>query len=670
MKVLILNSGIGRRMGSFTESSPKCLVTISEKDTILSRQLRLIESVGVEDVIITTGMFKDQLEEYCNSLKLPLKYNFVFNKEYARTNYIYSIYCARKWLKDDDVILMHGDLVFEAQILNKMIDFPYSCMAVSANEELSQKDFKVVLDKGNITKVGVGFFENAISAQPLYKLKRKDWSVWLERICRFCETGNITCYAEEALNETLKDIKLKPYDVGTYLCNEIDNEDDYTIVSQKIKVVEEKIVYMGFSTDVIHSGHIGILKRAACIGKVVVGVLSDNAVASYKRFPLVPFEERKVLAENLQYVYQVVEQRELSYKENLLAIKPAYVVHGDNWKQGVQKPIRDEVIQILQTYGGKLIEFPCTEGETLHNIEKRMITELAIPDFRRGRLKKAIQMKGCISAIEVHSGITGLIAEKTIVEREGMVCQFDAMWISSLCDSTVKGKPDIELVDITSRLRTVDDIMEVTTKPIIFDGDTGGLNEHFAYTVRTLERMGVSMIIIEDKTGLKKNSLFGNEVEQTQDSIEHFCTKIETGKRAKKTNDFMIVARIESLILEKGIEDALKRAKAYVKAGADGIMVHSRKKEPDEIFEFVDAFRCSDIITPIVVVPTTFNMVTEEEFAMHGVNIVIYANQLTRSGFPAMKNAAELILQNHRAKEVDEFCMPIKEIINLIPADE
>ena len=373
---------------------------------------------------------------------------------------------------------------------------------------------------------------------------------------------------------------------------------------------------------------------------------------------------------NIQGVHRVVEQKELSYRKNLLDLKPDYVVHGDNWKQGIQKPIRDEVIRILNEYGGELVEFPYAQSSVYQEIEKRMQAELSIPDFRRGRLKKAIEMKGCINALEAHSGITGLIAEKTTVEKDGFIHQFDAMWVSSLCDSTAKGKPDIELVDMTSRFRTIDDIMEVTTKPIIFDGDTGGLIEHFTFTVKSLERMGVSMVVIEDKVGLKRNSLFGTEVEQTQDSIEHFCEKISAGKKAKKTNEFMIVARIESLILEKGIQDALNRAYAYVNAGADGIMIHSRKKEPDEIFEFVKLFRKKDSITPIVVVPTTFDMVTEEEFRQRGVNVVIYANQLTRSSFPAMKSTAEIILKHHRAKEANEQCMPIKEIIQLIPDSE
>lgn len=315
------------------------------------------------------------------------------------------------------------------------------------------------------------------------------------------------------------------------------------------------------------------------------------------------------------------------------------------------------------------MEYPYADDEKYRELEKRARADLSTSDVRRARLRKIIAMKGTVTALETHSGLTGLIAENTVVYQNGGARQFDAMWVSSLCDSTAKGKPDIELVDMTSRYRTIDDIMEVTTKPIIFDGDTGGLTEHFVYNVRTLERMGVSMVIIEDKTGLKKNSLFGNEVQQTQDSIENFCAKITAGKRAQKTKDFMICARIESLILEQGMKDALKRAFAYVAAGADAIMIHSRKKEPDEIFEFVEKFRAEDVVTPIVVVPTSFNMVTEEEFKERGVNIVIYANQLTRTGFPAMQNAAKLILENHRAEECDEICMPFKDIIWLIPED-
>ena len=179
--------------------------------------------------------------------------------------------------------------------------------------------------------------------------------------------------------------------------------------------------------------------------------------------------------------------------------------------------------------------------------------------------------------------------------------------------------------------------------------------------------MGVSMVIIEDKTGLKKNSLFGTEVQQTQDSIENFCEKIRAGKKAQKTRDFMICARIESLILEQGMEDALARAFAFSEAGADAIMIHSRKKDPAEIFEFVERFRKINDRTPIVVVPTSFNSVTEEEFKARGVNVVIYANHLTRSGFPAMQKTAETILLNHRAEEADRLCMSIKDIITLIP---
>ena len=433
--------------------------------------------------------------------------------------------------------------------------------------------------------------------------------------------------------------------------------------------MKNKTVYMCFSADVLHSGHIAIIKKAKELGDLTVGVLSDEAIAGYKRFPMIPFAERVALFENIVGVDKVVEQKELSYVETLEKLKPDYVVHGDDWKEGFQKPIREEVIETLKKWGGELVEFPYSNSETYDELEKQVRSRLGMPDSRRGRLKKLIELKGCINAIESHSGITGLIAETTTVIENGKTFGFDAMWISSLCDSTAKGKPDIELVDMTSRFRTIDDIMEVTTKPIIFDGDTGGLVEHFVYTVRSLERMGVSMIIIEDKCGLKKNSLFGTEVVQTQETIEKFCEKISAGKKAQKTKDFMICARIESLILEKGMDDALERARCFVEAGADAIMIHSRKKSPDEIFTFIEKFRAGNKYTPIVLVPTSFNEVYEEEFKERGANIIIYANQLTRSGIPAMQNAARLLLKNHRAKECDEICMPIKEIITLIPEE-
>lgn len=430
-----------------------------------------------------------------------------------------------------------------------------------------------------------------------------------------------------------------------------------------------KKVFMSLSTDVIHGGHIRMIENAVHLGELTIGVLNDNVVASYKRFPLLSCNERMKIATSLQGVSHVIEQDEMSYRKVIKELRPDIIVHGDDWRVGLQKPIREEVIKLLAEYGGELREFPYTVNEEYERLEAHARMQLSMPDIRRGRLKKILGMKGLITAMEAHSGITGLIVENTTVVQDGMTYQFDAMWISSLCDSTAKGKPDIELVDMTSRFRTIDDIMEVTTKPIIFDGDTGGLTEHFVYTVKSLERMGVSMVIIEDKTGLKKNSLFGTEVQQTQDSIENFCTKIAAGKRAQKTSDFMICARIESLILERGMEDALTRAFAFVGAGADAIMIHSRKKDPAEIFEFVEKFRAKDALTPIVVVPTSFNTVTEQEFKDCGVNIVIYANQLTRTGFPAMQNAAKTILEHHRAKECDDMCMSIKDIITLIPEE-
>lgn len=431
--------------------------------------------------------------------------------------------------------------------------------------------------------------------------------------------------------------------------------------------MEPAIVYISFSTDILHSGYLSILRKAASLGRLIVGVISDEVIASYKRYPLLPFEERKVLFENIKGVEQVVCQDSLSYKGIIEQLHPDIIVHGDNWKQGFLKPLRDEALELLSQYGGRLVEFPYTDKPELKSIENRNRNDAAIPDVRRGRLKKLLDMKGFVRILEAHSGLSGLIVENAAVYQDGKGRSYDGMWISSLCDSTMKGKPDIELVDMTSRMQTIREIMDVTTKPIILDGDTGGLTEHFAYHVKTLESMGVSAIIIEDKTGLKKNSLFGTDVIQTQDSIENFCAKISAGKHAMRTKDFMIIARIESLILEQGMEDAMRRALAYTKAGADGIMIHSRRKEPDEIFEFVDKFRAVDTITSIVVVPTSFNTVAEEEFQKHGVNIVIYANQLIRSAFPAMMETATSILEHHRIKEAEDKLLPIKKILTLIP---
>lgn len=427
-----------------------------------------------------------------------------------------------------------------------------------------------------------------------------------------------------------------------------------------------KKIYTCFCTDVIHEGHLNILKRAKEYGEVIVGVLADEAMVRYNRFPTISLEDRIEIVKNTGLADRVIVQNTIMYDEVIAQEKPDYVIHGDNWKEGPENAIRQNVLKNLSEYGGELIEAPYTYNREVKKIDDRIKEKLAMPEFRRRRLKQLIAMRPIVKTLEVHSGLTGLIAEKTVVEHQGELDQFDAMWISSLCDSTAKGKPDIELVDMSSRIRTIDDVMDVTTKPIILDGDTGGLIEHFVYNVRTLERMGVSAVIIEDKTGLKKNSLFGTEVEQTQDSIENFCAKISAGKEALRTDDFMIIARIESLILEQGMEDALTRAKAYVEAGADGIMIHSRKKTPDEIVEFCRQFRETDQKTPIVVVPTSFSSITEEELAKAGVNIVIYANQLTRSAFPAMQKTAETILKNHRSLEADEALMSFKDIIRLI----
>ncbi|HBA36487.1 TPA: phosphoenolpyruvate mutase [Candidatus Falkowbacteria bacterium] len=428
-----------------------------------------------------------------------------------------------------------------------------------------------------------------------------------------------------------------------------------------------KIAYVGMSADLIHPGHLNIINRAKELGEVVIGLLTDKAIASYKRLPALAFEQRKEIMESLKGVIRVVPQDTLDYVSNLKEIKPDYVVHGDDWKEGAQKEARARVIEALKDWGGELIEFPYTKGISSTLLHEKMHEIGTTPEIRMKRLKRLLEVKPALRIMEAHNGLTGLIVDNLKIKNEKGIKEFDGMWLSSLTDSTAKGKPDIECVDLTSRLTTVNDIMEVTTKPIIFDGDTGGIPEHFVFGVKTLERMGVSAVIIEDKIGLKKNSLFGTDVEQTQDNIDSFCHKISMGKKAQVTDDFMIIARIESLILKKGLDDAVKRARAYIEAGADGIMIHSREKEADEILEFCREYKKFERKVPLVVVPSSFNKIYESELIEAGVNIIIYANHLLRSAYPAMVNTAKSILLNERSYECENECLSIKEILTLIP---
>ncbi len=428
-----------------------------------------------------------------------------------------------------------------------------------------------------------------------------------------------------------------------------------------------KKVYVGMSADLIHPGHLNIIKEASKLGDVIIGLLTDKAIASYKRLPALKYEQRKIIIESIKGVNEVVPQQELDYVPNLRKIKPEYVVHGDDWRKGVQKQVRQRVIDTLEEWGGTLHEVPYTRGISSTQLNQSLKEIGTTPEVRMERLRRLIESKPIVRVLEAHSGLTGLIVENISVEKNGRKNEFDAMWLSSLTDSTAKGKPDIEAVDVTSRLHGLNDILEVTTKPIIYDGDTGGIPEHFVFTVKTLERLGVSAIIIEDKTGLKKNSLFGTDVPQTQAEIEDFCYKITAGKRAQVTKSFMIIARIESLILKKGIDDAMARAKAYIEAGADGIMIHSKEKDGKEIMEFCRQYSKLGKQVPLVAVPTSYNHLKEQELIEAGVNVVIYANHLLRSAYPAMVDTAKSILTNERSLETDDQCISIKEILNLIP---
>lgn len=429
-----------------------------------------------------------------------------------------------------------------------------------------------------------------------------------------------------------------------------------------------KKVYLGMIADIMHPGLINIINEGAKYGDVIIGLFTDKAIATHKRLPYLTYEQRETVVRSIHGVADVVPQDDWSYVPNLVKYKPDYIIHGDDWLEGPDKYIRDEVFKVMEAMGGKVIEIPYTKGITSSGLAEELESLGTTPQARLKSLRRLITAKPIVRIMESHCGLTGLIIEHTKVEVGNEVREFDGMWASSLTDSTSKGKPDIEAVDLTTRLHDLNDSLEVTTKPVIYDGDTGGKTEHFVFTVRTLERLGVSAVIIEDKVGLKQNSLFGTDAVQTQDSIEGFCSKIQAGKEAQVTRDFMIIARCESLIAGKPVDDALERCHAYVAAGADGIMIHSKNKDGMDIKEFCQRFREVDNHTPIVAVPTTYAQFTEEELASWGINIVIYANHMLRSAYPAMVKCAERILETTRCLEAsEEYCMPIKQILNLIP---
>ena len=431
---------------------------------------------------------------------------------------------------------------------------------------------------------------------------------------------------------------------------------------------KNKIAYVALSADLLHHGHMNVISKAAELGDVVIGLLTDKAIAKYKRLPHLDYKKRELIVANIKGVINVIPQKSMNHKDNLKKIRPDYVVHGDDWKIGIQSKDRAEVIQTLKEWDGKLIEVPYTHGVDSSSLNQSVKRIGTTPNIRLSQLRRLLAAKEIISINEVHNGLSGLITETACIKTDQYLAEFDGMWSSSLTDSTAKGMPDIEAVDISSRLSTVNQIFEVTTKPMMFDGDTGGKIEIFNFTVKSLERTGISAVVIEDKVGLKKNSLLGNEVPQSQDSIKNFQEKISSGKRSQITNDFMVIARVESLILEKGMNDAIKRAHAYAEAGADAIMIHSREKEPDEIFEFCKLFQESDKQTPIMVVPSSFNTVHIDEWKEKGVRIVCHANHMLRSAYPSMLKTAMSILKHGRSKEAaDENCMPIKEILELIP---
>jgi phosphoenolpyruvate phosphomutase / 2-hydroxyethylphosphonate cytidylyltransferase len=430
--------------------------------------------------------------------------------------------------------------------------------------------------------------------------------------------------------------------------------------------MKKKIVYIGLAADILHEGHINILQTASKLGTVIVGLLTDTAIASYKKIPFLNFNQRKIVLENIKHVSKIIPQKTLDYVENLKIIRPDYVVHGDDWKDGIQKKTRERVIKTLKLWGGRLVEPKYTKNISSTKIRSKIYNLGITPQNRLSKLKRLIKVKKIVKILETHNSLAGLIIENLSHIKNSQSLEFDGMWSSSLADSLTKGKPDNQSVDYSTRILGLNDIMDVTTKPLIFDADNGGRVEHLPYLVKTLERIGVSAMVMEDKIGEKTNSLFEDQKKTKQDSIKNFCRKLKIAKNSKISDDFFVIARVESFILGKSLNDALNRAINYVKAGADGILIHSKEKTPHQIFEFAKKFKRTKYFCPLVAVPSTYSKVKEKELIKNGFKVVIYANQMLRAAYPSMVNAGKEILKNERAFEIEKKITPIKEIISLI----
>ena len=430
---------------------------------------------------------------------------------------------------------------------------------------------------------------------------------------------------------------------------------------------KNKTIYVPMGADIIHTGHLNIIKKAKKYGEIVIGLFTDSAIAEYKTLPLINYSQRLEIMKNIKGISKIIKQDTWDYSNNLNKLKPNYVIHGDDWKKGIQQKTRLNVIKLLKRWKGRLIEVPYTKKVNINENKKNLNNIFHNPETRVSRLKRLIGSKKIVRFIESHNPLTGLMIENLKINHRNEYKEFDGIWSSSLTDSASNGKPDNQSLELSTRINNLNSVAEVTSKPILFDADNGGRPEHLPYTIKNLERLGVSAIAIEDKAGLKSNSLFKDQKGASQDSIKNFCKKIKISCSARRSEDFLIVARVESFILGKNLSDAIKRAESYSRAGADLILIHSKIDTPKEIFSFAEKFKKSKYFKPMVAVPSTYSKVTEKQLIKNGFKIVIYANHLLRAAYPAMEKTALSILKNSRSSEVEKEIISIKKILNIIP---
>ncbi len=406
----------------------------------------------------------------------------------------------------------------------------------------------------------------------------------------------------------------------------------------------DKTVYVGMSADLVHPGHINLLREAASLGRVTVGLLTDRAISSYKRMPFLTFEQRRAVIEHIAFVTAVVPQDTLDYTDNLRLLRPDFVVHGDDWRNGVQAQTRRRVLDVLREWGGTLVEPPYTEGISSTALRMAAMDIGFAPGVRQRRLRRMLDCKPLVRVMQAHDGLSAHIVDRLEETTQGAPREYDAIWVDSLAGAPIRGKPDPLPFDLSSRLVTLHEILDATTKPLICNAGGAGHAAGVTAAVRTLERIGVSAIVIDTEVTDRRAVPAMAASAPPQDDMAAFIREIAAARDARVTPDFMIIARINDRTRDCGADRMMARAAAGVDAGADAVMCDSDPVNPDGIFDLCRRYRRLMNGHPLLVGLSGTEGLQEHDLASAGASMVVYTDTLLRAAREAMISAASQVL--------------------------